>query len=144
MRSSVSAESFAARSLFHLKNVERGGAPSRTRSSSADSSQPAVKLKNALSAVLPSASESKPAVLAGCGCITSSPIRDLAVDYSTNGLPCNRTHPLSKRCSHLREYLIGLRSAFAFRDDDDAITELFQQRESRFSPRVRIERMPLQ
>jgi hypothetical protein len=79
MRSTVSAESRAARSLFHLKKVERGGAPSSVRSSSALRPQRCVMLKNAVSAVEPSSSESRSGRPAGRGCsIAFSPVMELS------------------------------------------------------------------
>ena len=75
MRSSVSAESFAARSLFHLKKVERGGEPSSVRSSSALRPQRGVMLKNAVSAVEPSSSESSVGAAGGVGVATFRQVR---------------------------------------------------------------------
>src|SRR5687768_2442849 len=92
MRSRVSGESRALRSLFHLKNVDRGGEPSKVRSSSADSPQAAVMLKNAVSAVAPNSSGSKLAGSAGRGWNIhlhrrwQSPVRDLTAGYSIPGL----------------------------------------------------------
>src|SRR5688572_22541114 len=90
MRSSVSDDSRAARSLFHLKNVERGGPPSRTRSSSAPRCQADVILKKAVRAAPPNSSGSNPAL---------STLRGWNMDLSSNGVIGNLLHLWTKRQS---------------------------------------------
>src|SRR5687768_14689643 len=91
MRSRVSADTRAARSLFHLKKVERGGEPSSTRSSSAPRRQAAVILKKAVRAAEPSSSGSKPARSRLWGCIMAQ---------SSNGVTTKLLHFWTERQCH--------------------------------------------
>src|SRR5687768_1776060 len=90
MRSIVSDDRRAARSLFHLKNVDRGGVPNRTRSSSAPRCQAEVMLKKAVRAAAPNSSGSKPAL---------SAVRGWNMGLSSNGVSGTLLHLWTKRQS---------------------------------------------